>query len=343
MLSVFIENCVIFTMMSRPDFLSKQVFFIESNEFHKLKFKNTNLILIDENENIKLQHSCHKIFLIFVCGEFTITSVLIKSLKKHSIPVIFLNYNLKPFHSIIPNSKGNFLLHKKQYSCDNELEIAKHIITNKIINQISLMKSLRYKTQKEKNSIIICKEYLTKVKLAKTSQELLGIEGNVAKTYFETYFKNLDFLGRKPRCKTDIFNLLLDVGYFYLFNFIDANLELYDFDTYYGVYHKLFFQRKSLVCDLIEPFRCVIDRKIRKSYNLKQISDSDFGFKNGQYYIKREFNKKYAEIFLKEILKYKEDIFLYIQSYYRCFIKERSLSSYPVFYIKSDNDDNIDI
>ncbi len=143
----------------------------------------------------------------------------------------------------------------------------------------------------------------------------------------------MGFIGRKPRCKIDIYNLLFDIGYTYLFNFIEANLELYGFDTYYGFFHKLFYQRKSLVCDLMEPFRCIIDLRIRKSFSLKQINPQEFECRNGQYFVKREFYKKYSQLFLKEILLYKEDIFLYIQSYYRSFMKGRYVDTYPQFQI----------
>lgn len=319
--------------MSRPDFMSKQVLFIESTDLDKLRFKNSNLVLEDNDKNILLQHSLHKIFIVFIYGECTITSVLIKNSKKFSLSFIFLNYNLKCYHSIIPDNKGNFLLRKKQYCNKTDLDIAKRLIFNKISNQIFLLKSLKYISINEKLIISNIELLLEKVNLINVSQELLGVEGNASKLYFEVYFKNLEFKGRKPRCKTDIFNLLLDIGYFYLFNFIDSNLELYGFDTYYGVYHKLFYQRKSLVCDIIEPFRCIIDKNIKKGYNLKQINNNDFYFKNGQYYLKKDFNKKYSEFFLKEILKYKEDIFLYIQLYYRAFMKEKKIENYPFFKI----------
>jgi len=323
-------------MLGRPDFMEKQMLFIESDNSKKLRFKNSNLILVDEDNKIVLQHPCSRIFMVFVIGEFSITSVLVKSAKKNAIPIMFLNYGLKQYFSILPDNKGNFLLRKKQYSNKSDLDIAKHIIRNKIANQITLMNSLRYKTAKEKNSILKVKGLLKQVDPALNSQEVLGIEGTSSKLFFETYFKNLDFKGRRPRCKDDIFNLLLDIGYHYLFNFIEANLELYGFDTYYGIYHKLFFQRKSLVCDIIEPFRCIIDRRIRKSFNLKQINPADFYFKNGQFAIKREFNKKYSEIFLKDILCYKEEIFLYVQSYYRSFIKGREKTSFPHFNIETE-------
>jgi CRISP-associated protein Cas1 len=311
--------------------MSKQILFIESKKNNKIKFKNSNLILIDENNKILLQHSCRKIFLVFIKGECSVTSILIKKAKKHAVPIIFLGYNLKPYFSILPDNKGNFLLRKKQYTKSDDLKIAKHIIKNKVNNQKKLIQSLRYKSKKDKEAIKQITRLYDQTTFARDSQELLGIEGNASKTFFSTYFKNLGFKVRKPRCKTDEFNLLFDIGYYYLFNFIEANLELYGFDTYCGVYHKFFFQRKSLVCDLMEPFRCIIEKRIRKSANLKQINASDFKIVNGQYYLKREFNKKYSKLFLKEILENKEEIFLYIQKYYRAFIKEKNIDEYPVF------------
>lgn len=320
--------------MSRPDFKAKQVLFLESDKCKNLKFRNSNLILLDEKNNVIIQHSLHRIFLVFIYGEFSITSVLIKNAKKHAIPLIFLNYNLRQYFSIQPDNKGNFLLRKKQYNYTHNLDIAKHIVRNKAENQLSLMRSLRYKTNSERSYIQETQDAINKIATAENSQSLMGIEGTISKIFFQTYFKNTGFCGRRPRCRTDIINLLLDIGYHYLFNFIEANIELYGFDTYCGVYHKFFFQRKSLVCDLIEPFRCIVDRRVRKSYNLKQINPKEFSFKKGQCHIKKGFNKKYSKIFLKEILLFKEEIFLYMQKYYRVLMKERPISDYPNFQVK---------
>ena len=95
-------------MMSRPDFMIKQILLIESDNSKKLKFRNSNLILIDEDNKTLLQHSCHKIFVVFVVGEFSITSVLIKNAKKFAFPIVFLGFNLKPYFSVVPDNKGNF-------------------------------------------------------------------------------------------------------------------------------------------------------------------------------------------------------------------------------------------
>ena len=70
------------------------------------------------------------------------------------------------------------------------------------------------------------------IQLASDFNSLLGIEGNMAKLYFGTLFQSHNWNGRTPRAKTDITNLLLDIGYTYLFNFVDSLLKLYGFDTY---------------------------------------------------------------------------------------------------------------
>ena len=64
--------------------------------------------------------------------------------------------------------------------------------------------------------------------------------------------------------------------------------------------------------------RVLIDRQIIKSYNLKQINEKDFGFKNGSFFFKKyEYSKKYRNIFLKAISDRKDDIYQYVYGFYR--------------------------
>lgn len=166
------------------------------------------------------------------------------------------------------------------------------------------------------------------------TSELMGIEGYASKVFFASFFKPMEWNRREPRCKRDIYNLLLDIGYTYLFNFIEAMLGLYGFDVYCGVHHKFFYQRKSLVCDLIEPFRCIIDQRLRKAYNLKQIKEEDFITKNGMYYLEYKNQKHYTSLFLKDILGRKEEIFLFIQRFYRWFMDPgNSNREFPYFEV----------
>jgi len=144
-------------------------------------------------------------------------------------------------------------------------------------------------------------------------------------------FAEYDWKGRRPRVKHDTTNTLLDIGYTLLFNMVESLLNLYGFDLYKGVYHQEFYQRKSLVCDLVEPFRPIIDYRIRKAHALRQIREEDFHQIQGQYRLFGENSKPYIAFLLTELLEHKVEIFAYIQSYYRAFMQQKPIDSYPVF------------
>ena len=324
-------------MMSLSDFNSKKIIMVFPQNGDKLSFQNTNLILKNDDNKIKLQYTCYKIFAIFVIGGISITSVLIEQAKKYSFSIVLLTSSFKEYEIIANGLVGNTFLRKRQYIFDNCLGVSKFIIKNKIQNQLEIIQHIRCKNEYQKNTIKLLKTYLNNILIIKNNYELMGIEGSASKIYFKSVFNNINWNGRQPRVKRDITNLLLDIGYTMLFNIVKAMLLLYGFDTYYGNLHQEFYKRESLVCDIIEPFRPIIDYKIRRMFNLNQINKNDFGVKNDKYYLKPEANSIYIEELLKEILVYKECMFNFIKNYYRWFMKGDDITLFPVVYlIKND-------
>ena len=232
-------------------------------------------------------------------------------------------------------SEGNTLLNAIQYQYDS-LDIARHLIQNKLTNQRALLKTIRKKSAQVTEAITLIQDKLAMVSSTTTLSELMGVEGYCAKIFFKEWFAKLDWTGRKPRVKHDPTNVLLDMGYTFLFNFIEGLLLLYGFDLYKGVCHQVFYQRKSLVCDLVEPFRCIIDHKILVAHGLKQIKYDDFKKINDQYVLPFNSAKPYTQYLVEAILGRKDDIFLFIQSYYRQFIRKNSIEHYPIFLFKDD-------
>ena len=45
--------------------------------------------------------------------------------------------------------------------------------------------------------------------------------------------------------KSDVLNVTLDIGYSILFNFMESFIRMFGFDLYVGVFHRLWFKRKS--------------------------------------------------------------------------------------------------
>ncbi len=318
-------------MMSLPDYRFKQIIIANLPDGDKLSFKNDNVVISDSEGKIKHQSTCYRLFALFIVGNITITSGLLQRAKKFGFTITLFNHGLRPYGTWQFKTEGNFLLRQKQYAY-TDTTIAQHLVKNKIAQQIAYLNRRRNKHPELKEAILKLHEY--NERLPDTSLdfgEILGVEGVASRLYFSHMFDNIEWNGRSPRTKKDITNLLLDIGYMQLFHLVDALLNLYGFDTYKGVYHKEFYQRKSLVADLVEPFRPIVDYTIRKAYNLWQINKDDFDFVDGRYRLFWKNSKPYTTFLLEAILEHKEEMFLYIQKYYRAFMRDKPISDYPIF------------
>ncbi len=319
-------------MISLSDFKKKQVAVIFFNDGEKMSFRNDNLIVTDKDNNIKLQCSCYRLFLIYVVGHCSISSGLIQRAKKFGFFIALLTPSFRLYSIIGDYKDSNTLLKQNQYNY-TDLEIGKRITENKIQNQAETLKIVRNKSDAQREAISLLNEYSLRIKECENLNEVMAFEGLSAKLYFKNHFNNILWQGRQPRVKRDIVNSSLDIGYTLLFTFIEAILSSYGFDLYRGVLHRQFYMRKSLVCDMVEPFRPLIDMQIKKSINLKQIQDKDFIVRNNQYVLKWEKSSEYVRFLLSPILNNKEYIFEYIQSFYRAFMKNKSADDFPVFDI----------
>lgn len=317
-------------MMTLPDFEKKQIIFVFLNIGEKISFSNDNLVVKDKDDKTKLQTTCYRIFALLVIGEFSLTTGLIQRAQKFTFPIYLLTGSMKLYDKIGYSMDGNVILRRKQYFYKG-LELARFIVRNKVLNQLEVLKSRRNKSDDLRNTIEKLSLYIERVSDTNDLQELMGIEGNAAKIYFKHEFDNVEWKGRKPRAKNDYVNSALDIGYSVLFNIVEALLDIYGFDTYCGFLHKEFYRRKSLVCDMVEPFRVIIDEVVRKGVNLKQIKEEDFNYVNGSYRLKWEKNRSYILLFVKAVLDYKKEVFLYFQSFYRAFMKSLPTDNYLVF------------
>ncbi len=318
-------------MLERTDFEKKQIVFFFPAFGDKMSFKNDNLVIKNKEGEIRLQVTCYRVFLVFVAGDVTITTGLLSRANKFGFSICFMNRNMKIYKFIGGRMEGNTLLRKKQYVYVNE-EISQYIIKNKIQNQRNVLMAIRNKNELIKEAITTLNNYIERLNSERIEKSsLLGIEGSASRVYFSRVFDNVQWKGRKPRIKPDEVNASLDIGYTIVFNIIDALLNVYGFDEYYGVLHTCYYMRKSLVCDIMEPFRPLIDYTTRKAINLKQIKKDDFKIYNSRYVLEWKKSPAYTKLYLEEIMKYKNEMFMYIQEYYRAFMKEKPIEQFPIF------------
>ncbi|RFC54639.1 type V CRISPR-associated endonuclease Cas1 [Brumimicrobium aurantiacum] len=320
-------------MFTHKDIENRSIFVINGTKHQALRVSAGRLMLFDtKKEKAITKLPFPKILSLIIIGHTTLTSALIEKCNKNGIPLVIMKPNFKPVFYYGDMAEANFLLRKKQFEYPKgDLSIAIELIKNKTKNQRHLLKRTREKNDKVTQSIKMIDTLLPTMDNVSNYRELMGIEGKIAKHFFEAYFEFTDWKNRLPRVKQDTLNATMDIGYTFLFNYIESMLRLFGFDPYIGVYHQLWFRRKSLVCDLMEPFRCIIDHQIRKSLKYGTFKPTDFELHQNAYYLKSEKRKVYTKTFYEAIISRKSIIYKYTQQYYRCFMGRKSVTNYPIF------------
>lgn len=320
-------------MFTHKDIEHRTIFFINCIQERNLRVSNGELLLENVEEKKTLTKlPFQKILAVFVVGHISVTTPLIEKCQKNNVALVVLRRNLRPVFYWANSAEANFLLRKKQYELpNNDISIAKLLVTNKIRNQQVLLQKTKQKNEKIEIAKKQCSDALKVLNDIDDYNKLMGIEGVVSRYFFDAYFQHLDWNARMPRTKCDEINVTLDIGYTVLFNFLECFVRMFGFDVYVGVYHRLWFKRKSLICDLMEPFRCIIDHSVRNAFSKKQFKKSDFKVVKQEYVLKYEKCGDYYKVFCDALIPYKSDIFKYVQSYYRCFMQGKQPEYYPNF------------
>ena len=307
-------------MFTSKDIQFRTIFVINCIKHRNLRVSNGELLLEEMDEDKKktlTKMPFQKILALFVIGHISITTPLIEKCKRFNVALVIMKPNLRPVFYWGESAEANYLLRQRQHLMDkNDLAIARTLIENKIINQKQMLLNSRRKDKLTTDAISTCECCISSMTGNDDYHKIMGLEGLASKAYFAAFFQDLNWISRKPRIKSDPINVTLDIGYTILFNFIECFLRMYGFDLYIGVFHRLWFKRKSLVCDLMEPFRPIVDRTTRTAFHRGQFHNKDFHLEKGEYHLKKDLSSDYYRLFVEDLIAYKMEIFKYIQSYF---------------------------
>lgn len=300
-------------MLTRPEIESKQLLtvVVEPGKNSRLRVRNKNIVYEKESKIVN-QCSLSRILHLMIIGDISITTNLIRELNEHGVSICLLRPNLRPYAHFGFEHDANFVLRQQQYNINQDLslQIARQLVADKIHNQTILLRRI------DANDRVLY-PYFQSAQVASDTKELLGIEGSASKIFFSTYYERFGWVRRSPRTKEDPLNFLLDIGYTILFNFIDAVCRHFGLDTYKGIYHTQFFARKSLVCDLMEPFRCLIDNRTRTALTLKTFTADMFQYGNHGIYASWKDASKITQVYAQEVMDYRQQIFVHVRNFYR--------------------------
>ena len=141
-------------------------------------------------------------------------------------------------------------------------------------------------------------------------------EGHAAKVYFNTLF-GIGFI----RNTSDDINAALNYGYAVLLSTVNKEIVSNGYLTQIGIHHKNEFNEFNLTCDLMEPFRIIIDnfvyynqgRKLDTEYKLDIVNI----FNNTYKYLGKKYTlKDIIKLYVKNTLNSINDIDKYKGFFY---------------------------
>ncbi len=223
-----------------------------------------------------------------VFGNVQITTQAINELCRRNISITYFTLG-GWFNGITTGlSHKNVHLRVLQYAAaqnpDKALSISRAIVEGKIRNCRTMLR----RNSKIKNYSVLSQLMLMYKKAgeAENSHELLGIEGNAARIYFNHFVdmikeanmaQGYNFENRNRRPPKDPVNALLSMLYALLTKDFVVTLLSVGFDPYMGFYHQPKYGKPALALDLMEEFRPLIaDSAAITLINSKEIDMNDF-------------------------------------------------------------------
>ena len=217
----------------------------------------------------------------------------IKWLSKQNVQLTVLNWDGRLLTSIlIPEVKQNNV-RLAQYDAsrdERKVELARKFIEAKIVNSKIVLDwlVLRYPELKDTKKGLFAQidDFQTRLPGAKTTKDVRSIEGNIANAYWEivssTFEEKFEFEGRligktgRPYGASDPINALFNYGYTMLESQCWRAANARGLDPYIGFNHEAATNKASLIYDLQEPFRWIIDVAVINALENKVFEKSDF-------------------------------------------------------------------
>lgn len=263
----------------------------------KISYKNRFLV-VKREEDEKYIHLSEIDTIIVDSISVSISAYLLKELAENKINIMFCDEKHNPFGELVPyyskHNTSKMIKEQISWKATDKDKMWSEIVKNKIMNQALLLR----KIQSSKYELVL--SYVDEV----VGGDKTNREGHAAKVYFNALFGN-----KFVRNADDSINAALNYGYAILLSTINKEIINNGYLTQLGIHHKNEFNEFNLTCDLMEPFRIVVDnfvyynqdRKFDTEYKMDivNILNNTFNYLNKNYTLKdiiRMFVKNTLEI-----------------------------------------------
>lgn len=262
--------------------MSERTIYIDSR--CKISFSN-DYVKIIQQEKVNNIHLNDFDTIIFSCIEISCSIYLLYKLSEYGKSVLFCNDKKYPQSLLLPiyGVQNSFerLTDQYSWSVSRKDSLWLQIVKNKITCQNETLFNCQ-------------RQYLPLLDV------ITGDKNNAEGRFANLYFKKL--FGRKfRRYDSDNYNAALNYGYTILLTAMARIISTHGYSTVFGVHHSNKNNNYNFACDLIEPFRPIID-EIVFNHNKKKL-DTQYKCELIQslYKIISYNEKKYTVIYAMEL------------------------------------------
>ena len=257
------------------------------------------LIVQNKLENQRYEFYPHQIkhdSVIIVGHTGSISFEAMRWLVKHNIPITMLNWNGNLLSVTLPKEPVSSKLRLKQYEIyldeKRRYDIAYPIVKEKIKQSINLLNELSkyYKTVDiNKIKSESKREAMFKLESTYDYRNLMMYEGRIADIYWSQIQKTFNklcpefnFKSRRGKASSwnmnasDEVNALLNYGYAVLESEVQKDLNSIGLDPSISFLHELSNSRASLVYDVQELYRWLVDLSVIQLLEEKKLKKADF-------------------------------------------------------------------
>ena len=226
-------------------------------------------------------------------------------LSRNGVSAFVMDYSGNIISSILPPTVTKADLRFAQFQAANDhqkrLRIAKALVQAKITRSRQLLEWLaeRYDITRE---IEVTKEESINLPKTSTVPQIRTVEGRTALRHWEAYKlcfpEHLGFQGRVTSSRnnnaSDCVNLALNYGYGFLEAEVRMAVNSVGLEPSVGFLHEFasYQTKQSLVYDLQEPFRWLVDLTVIQAFESGALKLSDFYFSEQNYRLRFDMEAK---------------------------------------------------
>lgn len=280
---------------------------------------------LKQNENV-FDISPLKVESIVISNQAMLSTQAIVLALEHNIDIIFLDHFGDPVGRIWFSKLGSTaLIRRKQLEATEKplgLELVTDMMRQKMENQIRFLKKLMHarpgKESQFTSAIHIINNSISALSdeeqnLENVRSHLMGLEGAAGRAYFQCLAnimpEKYKFNGRSRRPAKDPFNAVLNYCYGILYSLVEKACILSGLDPYVGFLHTDNYNKKSMVFDLIEPFRIYGDQTAIYLFTGKKMKDDYFDIGDKSVFL----NQKGKPVVVEAMNKHLDDTVRYLR------------------------------